>query len=132
MRSFWAYRSYQTRIHPALTSFADECCGTLARLLAYVGALALPAILGIHLWDELPVGEAIEPSAKPGWGVASRSHPAFAVSQFNLPEKTETYEILRHPQSADFGLVVPGRRLSGPARRDRLCPEPVYAADGRK
>ena len=46
MRSFWANRahpSYQTRIHPALTSFADECCATLARLLAYVGTLALVA-----------------------------------------------------------------------------------------
>jgi hypothetical protein len=101
MRSFWAFRanpSYQTRIHPALTSFADECCGTLARLLAYVGALALLAIVGIHFWDELPVGEAIEPSAKSGWSLASRSHPAFAISQFDLPEKTETYQILRHPE----------------------------------
>jgi hypothetical protein len=101
IRSFWAFRanpSYQTRIHPALTSFADECCGTLARLLAYVGALALLAIVGIHLWDELPVGEAIEPSAKSGWSLASRSHPAFAISQFDLPEKTETYQILRHPE----------------------------------
>src|SRR6202022_365324 len=35
---------------PALTNFADERCGTLARLLAYVGALALLAIVGIHLW----------------------------------------------------------------------------------
>ena len=59
MRSFWptpANPDYPTRIHPALTSFADECCGTLARLVAYVGALALLAIVGIHLWDELPDG----------------------------------------------------------------------------
>jgi hypothetical protein len=47
------------------------------RLLAYVGALALLAILGIHLRDRLPVVEAIEPAAKPGWSGASRSHPAF-------------------------------------------------------
>jgi hypothetical protein len=108
MRSFWAFRanpSYQTRIHPALTSFADECCGTLARLLAYVGALALLAILGIHLWDQLPVVEAIEPTAKPGWSVASRSHPAFAVSQFNFPEKTETYEILRRPEGGRKDVI---------------------------
>ena len=89
---------YPTHIHPALTSFADECCGTLARLFAYVGTLALLAILGIQLWDQLPVGEALEPSAKAGWSVAGRSHPAFVVSQFDLPEKTETYEILRHPE----------------------------------
>ena len=86
------------RIHPALTSFADECCGTLARLIAYVGTLALLAIVGVHLWDQLPAGDATEPAAKAGWSVAARSHPAFAVSQFDLPEKTETYEIFRHPE----------------------------------
>jgi hypothetical protein len=30
--------------------------------------------------------------------VATRSHPAFAVSQFYFIGKTETYEILRHPE----------------------------------
>jgi len=100
MRSFWAVRGnpdFPTRIHPALTSFADECCGMLARLIAYVGALTLLAIVGIYLWDQLPVAEAAEPS-QAGWSVASRSQPAFAVSQFDLPEKTETYEIFRHPE----------------------------------
>jgi hypothetical protein len=101
MRLFWATHATPhdpTRIHPALTSFAGECCGTLARLLAYVGVLALLAIAGIHLWDELPAGLASEPSAKAGWSVAVRSYPAFAVSQFDLPEKTEAYQILRHPE----------------------------------
>jgi hypothetical protein len=51
-----------TRVHLALTSFADQCCDTLARLLAYVGVLALLAIVGIRLWDELSLsaGEASE------------------------------------------------------------------------
>jgi hypothetical protein len=89
-----------TRVHPALTSFADECCGTLARLLAYVGVPALLAITGVHLWDELSAGEAGEPSAKAGWSVAERSYPAFAVSQFDLPEKTETYRIFGIPEAA--------------------------------
>jgi hypothetical protein len=101
MRSFLAIRanpSYSTHIHPALTSFADECCGTLARLLAYVGVLALLGILGIHLWDQLPFGETSDPAAKADWSMALRSHPAFAVSQFDLPVKTEAYEIFRHPE----------------------------------
>jgi len=100
MRSFWANRahpSYQTRIHPALTSFADECCATLARLLAYVGTLALVAMLGIHLWERMPVGHSNEPPAQASWSLADRSHPAFAVSQSDFLEKTETYEIFRHP-----------------------------------
>jgi hypothetical protein len=106
MRSFRATRAnpyyypayYPAGIHPALNSFADECCGTLARLIAYVGALVLLAIVGTHLWDQLPVGETSEPSAKAGWSLATRSHPAFAVSQFDLPGKTEVYEIFRHPE----------------------------------
>jgi len=69
----------------------------LARLVAYVGALAVLAIVGIHIWDQLPAGAALEPSARADWRVALRSHPAFAVSEFDLPEKTEAYEILRHP-----------------------------------
>jgi hypothetical protein len=99
MRSFLANPGnpdHPARIHPALTSLVDECCGMLARLFAYVGTLALLAIVGIHLWDELPAEAAIEPSAKAGWSAALQSRPAFAVSQFDLPEKTETYEILRH------------------------------------
>jgi hypothetical protein len=99
MRLFWATHAIPhdpARIHPALTSFAGQCCGTLAGLLAYVGVLALLAIVGIHLWDELSAGDASEPSAKAGWSAAARSYP-FAVSQFDLPEKTETYRNFRHP-----------------------------------
>ncbi len=88
---------YATQIHPALRSFADECCGVLARLIAYVGALALIAIVGVGLWDELPLKGIGDPAAKSAWSLAARSYPAFAVSQFNLPGKTEAYEILRHP-----------------------------------
>jgi hypothetical protein len=101
MRSFSATPAnpdYPATIHSALRSFADECCGTLARLFVYVGALALFGIAGIHLWDQLPAAEAAEPQAKPGWSVATRSFPAFAISQFDLPGKTEAYEILRHPE----------------------------------
>jgi hypothetical protein len=101
MRSFLGNRAdldYPTKIHPALNSFADECHGMLARLMAYVGTLGLLAIVGIHLWDELPAAAAPEPAVKAGWSTALRSHPAFAVSQFDLADKTETYEIFRHPE----------------------------------
>jgi hypothetical protein len=102
MRSFWATRansefpSYSTWTHPQLTSFADECCATLARLFAYVGALALLAIVGIHLWDQLP-DAALAPAVQMGWSTATRSSQAFAISQPELLGKTDIYEILRHP-----------------------------------
>ncbi len=89
---------YHNRIHPALTSFADECCATLARLIAYVGALALLGMVGMRLWDELPAAATPELADAPGWSVASRSRPAFAVSALDPPEKSETYEIFRHPE----------------------------------
>ena len=120
MRSFWgnrAHPSYQNRIHPALTSFADECCGTVARLLAYVGTLALVAILGVHLWDQWPADEANNPKAKLAWSVAGRSRPAFAVSQFDLPEKTEAYEIFRHPLGGRRDVIRWSARDAAPGDR---------------
>jgi hypothetical protein len=83
--------------HPALWSFAEACRGVTAGLLAYVGALALIAIAGAHLWTELPLTEALEPAAKVRWSVAARSYPAFAVNRVDSYAKIETYEILRHP-----------------------------------
>jgi hypothetical protein len=84
-------------VHPALTSFADECCATLARLIAYVGTLALFAIAGLHAWDQLQFDVTSEPADAPGFALALRSHPAFAVSSFDPSEKSESYEIFRHP-----------------------------------
>jgi hypothetical protein len=98
---------------PVLNGLADECCGMLAHLVAYVGALALLAIVGIHLWDELPVA-AVESSATAGWRVALRSYPAFAVSEFDLPEKTEAYEILRHPDGGRRDILRWGPQGRGP------------------
>jgi hypothetical protein len=83
--------------HPALWSFAEECRGVFAGLLAYVGILGLIAIVGACLWAELPSPGALEPAAKVGWIVAERSYPAFAISQANSAGKLESYEILRHP-----------------------------------
>jgi hypothetical protein len=119
---------YSSKIYPALRSFADECCGVLARLIAYVGALALIAIVAIGLWDELPLKGLRDPAAKSAWSVASRSYPAFAVSQFDLSGKTEAYAILRHPGGgrkdvlrwaapgekpiAEIEIYRPGRELS--------------------
>jgi hypothetical protein len=121
MRSFLGRRAnpyIPTQLYPVLTGLADEWCGMLARLVAYVGALALFGIVGIHLWDELPAAEAVEPSAGANWSVATRSHPAFAVSQFDLAEKTETYEILRHPEGGRKDIL----RWAAPDGRQRQTP----------
>ncbi|MET4391135.1 hypothetical protein ABIB73_006922 [Bradyrhizobium sp. F1.4.3] len=87
-----------TQIHLALTNFADEVVGTLALLLAYVGALALFAILGLAALGQLPDFRDDEPAQKPGWSEASRSRPAFALSRLVSSEKPASYTILRHPE----------------------------------
>ncbi|MBR0755192.1 hypothetical protein JQ604_23655 [Bradyrhizobium jicamae] len=88
---------YRPKIHPLLTSAFDEVCGTAARLLAYVMTLALMAIGGLYLWQQLPDATAEEP-AEQTWNLATRSAPAFVVSQLDPRDKTDTYEIFRHPQ----------------------------------
>jgi hypothetical protein len=83
--------------NPALTSFADEVCATVARLFAYVGTLALIAILAIHGWDQLQTVLAEQPLSGAGWSVSDHPHRAFALNQLDPAEKSETYSILRHP-----------------------------------
>jgi len=87
---------YTARIHPALTSIADEVCGTLARLFAYVMTLALLAVGAVTAWEHLLDAIAMEPSDKIAWSPADRSARAFAVNQLDFHNKTETYKIFRH------------------------------------
>jgi hypothetical protein len=106
MSSFWTDRTSpfsSHEAHPALTSVTDEVCATIARILAYVGTLALFGILGVHLWSHYHATKAAGPAAAKagritGWSVADRSHPAFAVSQLDPSDKSATYTILRHPE----------------------------------
>ncbi|MBR0844840.1 hypothetical protein JQ607_31970 [Bradyrhizobium liaoningense] len=87
-----------TQVHLALAALADEVVGTLARLFAYVGALALFAILALAALGQLPDLRDDGPADQPGWSVADRSHPAFALSRSDSSEKTASYTILRHPE----------------------------------
>jgi hypothetical protein len=87
-----------TQIHLALAAFADEVVGTLARLFAYVGVLVLFAILGLAALGQLPTLSDDEPTLKPGWSVADRSPPAFALNRADSSDKTNSYAIFRHPE----------------------------------
>ncbi|HEY8335763.1 MAG TPA: hypothetical protein VIQ05_18380 [Tardiphaga sp.] len=120
-------RAGHAGIHPALHSFADECHRTIVHLVAYMGGLAFLVIVAVSLFDRIELETPTE-AARTGWSVAARSHPAFAVSQFDSAGKTETYEILRHPDGgrkdvlrwaaanekpiAELELYRPGREAS--------------------
>lgn len=88
-------------IHPALRSFADECSAVAVRILAYLCGLAVLAVIAVDLVSAVPVaanpgGPALP--TQPGWVPASRPHPAFAISKLDLTDRTDAYEILRHPE----------------------------------
>jgi hypothetical protein len=93
----WAVPREQTRIDPVLNRLAGECGSLVKHLAAYVAVLALFAAVCIHLWDSLALDEVGGPVPKPGWSLATRSYPAFAVSQIDSFGKTVTYQIFRHP-----------------------------------
>lgn len=88
-------------IHPALRSFADECSAVAVRILAYLCGLAVLAVIAVDLLSAVPVAANTGLPALPtqqGWVPASRPHPAFAISKLDLSDRTDTYEILRHPE----------------------------------
>ena len=104
MRPFWTdpanslgHSPFSTAIHPALTSFADEVCATIARMFAYVGTLALIAILALHFWEQLPQLAGDEGALGPSWSVAEHSYPSFALGVPDHNDKSIAYTILRHP-----------------------------------
>ena len=97
-----------------LTSLADECFGTSARLMAYVGTLALLAILGVHLWDQLPeFADAGPPARRPL--ERSRAHAA-GIRRWSddLSDKTVAYEIFRHPKAAARRVFRWTSKATGP------------------
>jgi hypothetical protein len=108
-----SHRIYHFCAHSVLMSFADECCATLARLIAYVGALALFAIVGLYVWEQLQFDMAAEAADRPGFTLADRSHPAFAVGSLDLLEKSVAYDIFRHPEGGRkdvFHWSAPGEK----------------------
>ena len=62
-----------------------------------MGTLALLAILGLAALGQLPSLHDDEAALKPGWSLATRSYPAFAVSRLDSSSKPISYTILRHP-----------------------------------
>jgi hypothetical protein len=126
-----------------LIGFVEEVRGTLARLSAYGMALALLAILGLALCNALPDAIVAAPSTKGGWSRVEPPARAFAVGQANLHDKTEVYEIFRHPEggrkdtlrwiAADGKAVAELEiyRLGGEFRERGLMPAGPFAGTDR-
>jgi hypothetical protein len=85
----WCNRAIAPAFIPVLTSLADERCATLARLIAYVGTLAMFGI--VHFWDQLQADAATGPQPGPAPVSGGRCR------LLDPREKSEAYDIFRHP-----------------------------------
>jgi len=83
--------------HPALRSFADECSAVFVRILAYVCGLAVLAAIVADLFAAVPTSPTVQAASAQSWAPATKPHAAFAISQLDLSNRTDAYEILRHP-----------------------------------
>jgi len=90
-------REREFDFRPAVYSFADECTAVAGRMLAYMGCLALLAMAAVAAFNHLELDWTPAVPSKPGWTVADRSYPAFAVRQLDTAGITAAYEIQRHP-----------------------------------
>src|SRR4051812_26660363 len=73
-------------IDPALWRFAGECNGFFARLMGYMGALALIAIVLVGLWGQLQMKAGAMVASEPG--ASARYLP-------DSPDKPAGYNVRR-------------------------------------
>jgi hypothetical protein len=73
-------------MHPALHSWRDDLSGTLVRLLAYLGAVALLSMAGAHLFQASPELKALKTAQRNPWITIRKPFPAFALS---IPEAAD-------------------------------------------
>jgi hypothetical protein len=100
-------------VQPALRSVGDELKATLVRLFAYVGALAVLAVVAAHFFQAEEPAIASEPAPRAEWLAIERPYRAFALSSPNLPEPD--YAIQRHNAGGRKDLLtVAAEDGSGP------------------
>ncbi|BAM86382.1 conserved hypothetical protein [Bradyrhizobium oligotrophicum S58] len=105
----------RTTVLQALQAITDEVCGTFARLFAYVGALALIAMLGMAGWNTLDGGDDARPPVRPGWIAAEGAVPAFSLRLTDQPDRTATYAVLTHPAGGRKDVLRWGEPADRPA-----------------
>jgi hypothetical protein len=123
---------HSSQIRPAVTSFTDDACATVARLFVYVGVLALFGILGVHSWNQLHFEWVEEPSLRSGWSVAERATPDFALSRPNTSDKSDdsaAYFVFRHTAGGRKDVFRwPGPRTSPIAELEVYRPGAEYGS----
>lgn len=100
-------------MHPLLRNFGDEMNAVLVRLLAYASGLAILALIAADVLVGSPETSlthlrsiAVEATPQPSlWQAAARPHAAIALPIAELNAKTNTYDILRHPEGGRRDVI---------------------------
>jgi hypothetical protein len=84
-------------LHSRLRSFCDEISATLARLLAYIGAVAVIAAAAAKVFGVPGVEASVDHAARPDWIAVERPHRAFVLLLPEFPNEPEpSYAMHRH------------------------------------
>src|SRR5437660_1151425 len=89
-----------SRAMVALTSMANELRAVVVRIMAYLCGVAVLALIAADLTSRIQDDVDLAPRAslrEAAWQQVERPKPAFAAPVPDLSEKTESYEIIRHP-----------------------------------
>jgi hypothetical protein len=106
-----------TSYHLALAAFADDVVGTLARLFAYGGTLALLAILGLAALEQLPRlgdGQLGDGQAAAFGSILTVNDPCDPANQVNFPTRLARYAVARR-QAVEPGGVAGQKGQACPA-----------------
>src|SRR5262249_24951366 len=90
-------------VQSSVLAFCNEVSATFARLLAYIGAVAVIAAAAAKLFGVAGVEAAIDPAARPQWLAIDRPHRAFVLILPEFPNEPE-------PSYAIQGQVPGGGR----------------------
>jgi hypothetical protein len=82
-------------VQPASRTVPEDIQGTLVRIFAYMGGLAILAIAAASFFRTPAVVAAFDPSPRPKWIEIERPHPAFEVLLPELGGDAARYAILR-------------------------------------
>jgi hypothetical protein len=86
------------RVRPVVPSMPEDLRATLVRILAYMGGLAIIAIVAASLFRTPPVEAAIDPSGQPKWVNVERPYPAFELLMPEFAGLMPDYAILRRAE----------------------------------
>ena len=84
--------------HPQLRTLRDEFSATLVRVFAYVGGVAVLAVILAGLFETPKVTAKVEPAPPREWLDIGNTYRSFALTLPEFAEPEPHYTILRHAQ----------------------------------